>query len=664
MSKIVTVLFLVLLMIPVAVWSQTAVYDTVSIYDLQYVSNPDSSDTSPYEGDTVVVKGIVQHQVRDLWVGARWACYLTDGTNDPWSGFFIIQNDTSAVNTLFGFVQPGDECWFTGIIDEYAGFTELALLTDPVVPITIVSGGNTLPSAKLLTLSDLETHDAGEQWESVFVRVENTTVTNSSGSSNQAFLSDATGTGALDDYFWFFREKFNNGTYEWPANGTNLNVNGFTRDIGEAYFSINPRDTLDLEVLTNPPQIDNVVRDPGVPTSFNPVTVSASIVDNVSVTEAKLYYSVDWGAFTEVPMSVTTADTFAATIPPQANNSYVRYFLWAVDNDGDASQLPGDTSAFVYSYVVRDGGLSINDVQYTWGYSNDASPYRTYDVTLEGVVTTDTSDWVNNYYIQSKDSAWYGLWVYDPDHKPIKGDWVSVSGTIQENYGVTRMEDVTSFSVVTPGYGVFSPIEVTTGEISTTGDNGEAYESVLIKVSNLTVSDPFPDDPGNYGEFSVDDGTGSVRVDDAFSAFGGNLDSTYHLGDTIQELIGVHYYSFSNYKILPRDTNDVVGHVVGIENNTAALPEQFELQQNYPNPFNPLTTIRFNVPQTTQLTLNVYNMLGQKVKTLYSGTANTGSHSVQWDATNDFGNKVGSGIYFYQITGENISITKKMVLLK
>ncbi|MEJ2052143.1 MAG: T9SS type A sorting domain-containing protein, partial [Calditrichota bacterium] len=400
--------------------------------------------------------------------------------------------------------------------------------------------------------------------------------------------------------------------------------------------------------LTNPPTISDVSRNPGVPLSSDDVDVSAAIVDNGTVASAEVLYSVNYGSFTSLSMTNTEGDTFSATIPAQANNSYVRYFIKATDDEGDMSQLPGDTSQFVYSYVIRDEGLDIMDVQYTWGYPVDNSPFQGYEVSLEGVVTTDPADWTGNYYIQEKDSAWYGMWVYDPNNTPVQGDWISVTGEVQENYGVTRLRNITNFSVVTAGYGVFDPIQVTTGEIGTGGDNGEAYEDVLIKVVNVTVTDPFPDSPGNYGEFEIDDGSGPVRVDDAFTAFGGNLDSTFHLDDTIEQLIGVHYYSFNDYKILSRNNNDIIGHVTGIENNSQQIAQQYTLAQNYPNPFNPVTQIEFNVPVTANVKVAVFDILGRQVKVLYNAVAPAGNHTLIWDATSDAGNPVGSGIYFYQ----------------
>lgn len=95
------------------------------------------------------------------------------------------------------------------------------------------------------------------------------------------------------------------------------------------------------------------------------------------------------------------------------------------------------------------------------------------------------------------------------------------------------------------------------------------------------------------------------------------------------------------------------------------VPDQFELMQNYPNPFNPITTIRYQLPQNANVSIIVYNALGQKVKTLVSEFQRAGANlSVQWDGTNDAGRKVASGLYLYRIQAGRFVKTKKMILVK
>jgi len=88
-------------------------------------------------------------------------------------------------------------------------------------------------------------------------------------------------------------------------------------------------------------------------------------------------------------------------------------------------------------------------------------------------------------------------------------------------------------------------------------------------------------------------------------------------------------------------------------------PKDFVLYQNYPNPFNPSTKIKFTVPVSGQVSLIVYNSLGQEIKTLISEEKNIGNYEVSFDASN-----LPSGIYFYRIQAGDFVETKKMLLLK
>ena len=96
----------------------------------------------------------------------------------------------------------------------------------------------------------------------------------------------------------------------------------------------------------------------------------------------------------------------------------------------------------------------------------------------------------------------------------------------------------------------------------------------------------------------------------------------------------------------------------------AALPDKFELQQNYPNPFNPRTTIRYSVPSHNRVRLRVFDLVGREVASLVDEEQSTGNYIVNWKGTDNFGNVLASGVYFYKLEGAGQQITKKMLLLK
>ena len=96
-----------------------------------------------------------------------------------------------------------------------------------------------------------------------------------------------------------------------------------------------------------------------------------------------------------------------------------------------------------------------------------------------------------------------------------------------------------------------------------------------------------------------------------------------------------------------------------------SVPDAFALNQNYPNPFNPSTQISFDIPEASELvTLSVYNILGQNINKLVSGSMNAGRYTQEWDATDELGSPVASGIYFYELRSSNFVSRKKMLLIR
>jgi len=98
---------------------------------------------------------------------------------------------------------------------------------------------------------------------------------------------------------------------------------------------------------------------------------------------------------------------------------------------------------------------------------------------------------------------------------------------------------------------------------------------------------------------------------------------------------------------------------VGVRDTASAIPRSYELSQNYPNPFNPSTTIHFELPKATHVTLKVYNILGQEVLRVLDEKRDAGTYNVQVD-----GSQLASGVYFYRLVASDFVQTKKMLLIK
>jgi len=92
--------------------------------------------------------------------------------------------------------------------------------------------------------------------------------------------------------------------------------------------------------------------------------------------------------------------------------------------------------------------------------------------------------------------------------------------------------------------------------------------------------------------------------------------------------------------------------------------KEISLAQNYPNPFNPATPIDFSVPSKSTVTINIFNTLGDRIKTLVSETMNAGAHSVVWNATDDGNTAVAAGIYYYSIRTNDFNQVRKMLYIK
>jgi len=143
---------------------------------------------------------------------------------------------------------------------------------------------------------------------------------------------------------------------------------------------------------------------------------------------------------------------------------------------------------------------------------------------------------------------------------------------------------------------------------------------------------------------------------DDFTTEGSNV--YWYFVETVFSGVGYDAVSLASDKVM--GSSDEITDV----NEVANIPDKFSLAQNYPNPFNAQTVIDFAIPVSGHVTLDIFNILGQKVATLYDANHEAGYLSVIWNATDDAGNDVASGLYFYRVTAGSEQITKRMLMLK
>jgi len=208
------------------------------------------------------------------------------------------------------------------------------------------------------------------------------------------------------------------------------------------------------------------------------------------------------------------------------------------------------------SLAISAPGLAttIFDVQYNeseQGTGDDCYPsnHDGETVTVSGVVTAVSPGSYPNFYLQNPDgTVWNGIYFYDTTVDPLRGDSLTVTAVVDEYYGMTELKSVAQFVIHSSGNAVPEPADITTGTLAG-GCHAiaEAYEGVLVRVTDAVVTQ-LPDD---YGQWTVDDGTGECQIDDNLFSY------TPSLGDTIDVITGVVDYSFSEYGLLPRDANDI-----------------------------------------------------------------------------------------------------------
>ncbi|MFB6252381.1 MAG: 5'-nucleotidase C-terminal domain-containing protein [Halobellus sp.] len=182
--------------------------------------------------------------------------------------------------------------------------------------------------------------------------------------------------------------------------------------------------------------------------------------------------------------------------------------------------------------------VSIDSIQRPSG-NTDASPYAGTNVTTSGTVTAVANE---GYYIQNGTGAYSGVYVYTGSQPSVTpGDVVEVSAPVTEYYNLTEL-DASAGGASTTVTGTTAPPTPVTLDTGSVGQ--ERYEGVLVTVPSATVTQP----PGQYGEWAVDDGSGSIAVDDVTTGASATPNET---GATVESLTGPVFYSFGTFKLQP-----------------------------------------------------------------------------------------------------------------
>lgn len=658
--------------------------------DLLLAPTDTYSDTSYAVGDTVSLRGVVTMPTGLSYAGAGVKFIMSETEGGPWSAILSYHPDSTAYPNLF----EGDLIEVSGYIGEYrtgpSNMTELWITS----PIDIVGIGQPLPPPSYVRTGDLRLPVTAEQWGNCMVYVKNIRVTKNNPQYELFAVDDGSGAVLVDDDSDSLDTYYN--VHPRPPVGAQADsIRGWVYHHYGYYtdsttYKLEPLYMSDIKWGSAPPVVTDVVRNLAAPRSSDAVSVSANVMSNLVVTEVALLYRVDSGyplakgnagGYSRVTMTNPSGNTYRGQIPPQPNGSFVSFFIEATDNLGQKSLTPSDTARQHFSYVVRDGLLRIADVQYTpWAIAD--SPFEGYTVTLTGVVTTDSSanSIFKAYALQDTETPWGGILVCGLPNTLTRGDMVAVTGKVTDynpdwhykwDNNTVLLAD--AYEVGSSGH-VIGPVDVATGTLSATSPEVESYEGVLVRIRNATLMSV------NRYDVTFDDGSGPCLVDgdfmlardqDANTKFyvnqsGGYLvafGDTIRPGEKVDRIQGVFIYSFGTYKIEVRDDHDF-GQRVGVDPGFVPPAYTYRLEQNFPNPFNPGTKIYFEIPSTQQVTVVVYNLLGQKVKTVLDEALPPGRHVLPWDGTDERGQAVPAGVYIYRIKAGDFIAARKMILIR
>ncbi|MFH0883602.1 MAG: T9SS type A sorting domain-containing protein [bacterium] len=663
--------------------------------------------------DTVTVRGVVTSSTGLNYAGAGVkfimsdAVYAldTDPVEQPWSSVLSYDPDSTAFPYLF----DGDEVIVTGYISEYitgeGNMTEL-FITEPI---EVPTFDHPLPAPVQVTVADVRDGRKIEKWGTAFVYLKGVQVVNNTpGLDNMKFVvddptPDATpGFGIDDDSdFTGSPEASNWDTFGQPPVNTIIDsVVGWVYDhfgsLGDVdgshwTYKVAPKFPLiDIVLGEAPPLFVSGGRNIAAPTPSDAVGIAYNIIDDVQVDSAFVWYRVgETGDFTGVKMTNVEGDSFVAIIPAQSEGADVWYFSEAFNTFEDLSVVttlePSDTSKFLNGYHVSASPLTIAQLQWT-PYAGGSSRYEGYSVTVTGVVI-DSNDIAFQYgytegcayYLQAgTDPSWNSILVHINSTDMAvgsaveAGDAITVTGVVNEITGGSKFVNNTRLKSVGTNFTVNSSGNALTfHEVSVTDLTGtpEPYESQAVKILNPTFVQKnsydwtFEDAGGN--RFLVDDDMINYAANNStikawFSGLAGGTSNT-----SPAWIQGIWLYSYGTWKLEPRlwyDVESLLGPQASVAE--AGLPKVFALYPVYPNPFNPSTTVAFQLPKNAAVKVIVYNMLGQKVRTLIDQPMVAGQHTVMWHGVNDSNMPVASGVYFLRFDAADFHKMQKMVLIK
>jgi subtilisin family serine protease len=446
----------------------------------------------------------------------------------------------------------------------------------------------------------------------------------------------------------------------------------------------------------------------------SPITVGITITSETPISSVKLFFDINnSNTFSSVNMNLTDGNTYECEIPIVSEGSTISYFV-QISLDNGIKVLTNSHSF----YAGADMNAPIvevlsNPIRNTINAFGISPFYLT--AQLSDNIGIDTSTAVLTYWVNENSPEIVNLEpiggnkfqaTFAFDTKLNFGDYVSYFFAVNDKSANSNLgtSDTTTYFIDTTQ--VIDDFELNFFEWET---NGTWNLSSTRKSGSFSMTDSpdgdYSDNENSYAKYlhpfnlsiyAAGNISYAVRSqlaagDSLFLELSNDNGNTWHKIDAVSQnsvfwstnIVDItEYTGIGNEEVYIRfrlETNssttadgvfideisiDVTPDPALSINNLKEIPLTFRLSQNYPNPFNPSTVINFSIPYAANIELSIFNILGEKVKTLVSGEILPGSYNVNWNGTNDFNQQLTSGIYFYRLKTSNFIQTKKMILIR
>lgn len=442
-----------------------------------------------------------------------------------------------------------------------------------------------------------------------------------------------------------------NSTYYWKVSAVDAVGDTMLNSGGARHFYLNMENDPPLPFDLISPENEGVLATLFPQFNWHP----APDPDPGEALTYRLYLGTTLEDYTRVYEGMDT--TWIPTEPLLDNSTYY-WMVSAVDPSGDTVENSGGVSLFFLN-LDNEAPLAVELVTPT---HNSVEVILTPEFYWEAGVDPDPGDTLEYDLLIASDSLMAApQTITTPEHA-----WV-LEAPLEDNseyYWQVMVRDLAGAETASEVYRFWTNTELEPPnpfELLSPPDTAQGLTTTPEFIWE-TASD---NDPRDYAVYTL-----LVAEDSAFTIV---VLCEENLTDTVfTPTEGLDEHVRYWWKVIAMDTDSlttespvqtfVVGYVA--TEPEAAIPIKFGLHDNYPNPFNPTTTIRYDLPEPSQVHLTIYNQLGQPIRTLVSGEKSAGYQSVVWDGRNNAGQQVGTGIYFYQIRAGEFTQNRKMILLK